>query len=98
MRPSSPVIPSVLLYATFGAAQTVQINNGTIQGAKCDHTDTNYFFSIPYAQPPTGDLRLAPPQPHLSRFNGTLNATAQPPSCIQFSSMFGEDGAQSEDW
>ncbi|KAL2840172.1 Alpha/Beta hydrolase protein [Aspergillus pseudoustus] len=41
------------------------------------------FNAIPFAQPPTGSLRLKPPQP-LNGSLGTLDATASPKACPQF--------------
>jgi para-nitrobenzyl esterase len=40
------------------------------------------FLGIPYAQPPTGDLRFAPPVP-LDSFGGPLNAFEFGPACPQ---------------
>ncbi|KAF7539909.1 hypothetical protein G7054_g1775 [Neopestalotiopsis clavispora] len=94
---SSGLIPSLLALAAIGAAQKVNIANGTIQGGKCNRTDSYYFSSIPYALPPVGDLRLKAPQPHAGAYNGTLDATASPASCIQFSTEFAESNTQSED-
>ena len=64
------------------------------------------FFGIPYAEPPIGDLRFAPPQTKASE--GVVNATAFGPSCMQqFSNsstiytakvpQFLNSGEQSED-
>ncbi|KAH8883118.1 alpha/beta-hydrolase [Thozetella sp. PMI_491] len=87
------------LAAMAGAAlgQTVTTSLGTVQGGKCDSTDVNYFFSIPYALPPVGDMRFAVAKPYSEPFNGTLDATTAAPSCIQFGALFLENGAQSED-
>ncbi len=79
-------------------APTVKVLNGTLQGSKCPSTNANYFFSIPFAKPPVGDLRFAAPQPYDSTYNGTLDATKPPASCPQFETVFVEYGPQAEDW
>ncbi|ETS79527.1 hypothetical protein PFICI_09380 [Pestalotiopsis fici W106-1] len=93
----SRLIPGLLALASTSAAQTVNIANGTIQGGKCNRTDSYYFSSIPYALPPVDDLRFKAPQPHVQAYNGTLDATVAPASCIQFSTLFAESNTQSED-
>lgn len=98
MRHPNLFIPGILLLAASGAARVVRVANGTIQGAKCSTTDSDYFFSIPYAQPPVGDLRLRAPKPYLAAYNGTLGATATSSSCMQFNKLFAETNTQSEDW
>lgn len=98
MRYSNLLIPSILLLAASGAARLVKVANGSIRGGKCNRTDSNYFFSIPYAQPPIYDLRLKAPRPYLNAYHGELDATAPSPSCIQFNKLFAEANAQSEDW
>jgi carboxylesterase type B len=77
---------------------TVTIKNGTIQGATCPSTTANFYGSIPFAQAPIGNLRFAAPQSYDQKYNGTLDATKQPPSCFQFGSAFIGAGPQSEDW
>lgn len=92
---------SVLCAATVALAQsapTVTISNGALQGGKCPQTDINYFLSIPYANPPVGDLRFAAPQAYNQSFTETYNATNKAPACPQFGTFFVETGAQSEDW
>lgn len=78
-------------------APTVKIVNGTLQGAKCAANDVNSFLGIPYAQPPVGDLRFAPPQLYNQTFDNR-QATQPPPACTQFNVAFSERGPQSEDW
>lgn len=53
-----------------------------------------HYLGIPYALPPLGDLRFRSPQPWDRRWNGTLEATRNSPSCYQMSkdgSMVGEE-------
>lgn len=63
------------------AAPSVTIQHGTVTGSTLLGVDS--FKGIPYAQPPTGNLRLKPPQPITSSF-GTFSATGVPKSCPQF--------------
>lgn len=99
----SSIFPSsffqCLLLGTIAAAQTVTIANGTLQGSRCADTAVNSFLKIPYAQPPIGPLRFTAPQPWTTSFvNGTRDATAAAPACVQFLPLFAEAGEQSEDW
>jgi hypothetical protein len=88
---------AVLSTAQFSTA--VKIQNGTINGAKCTASDAIRFLKIPFAQPPTGDLRFAPPQPYSGGYpGGTLDATSEPVACIQFGGPLSEPGPSSEDW
>ena len=41
------------------------------------------FYGIPFAQPPTGELRWKPPQAHKGWGSKTLNATAYGACCLQ---------------
>ncbi|XP_031421249.1 carboxylesterase 5A-like [Clupea harengus] len=40
------------------------------------------YLSVPFAQPPVGNLRLAPPQP-VQGWEGIRDATQMPPMCLQ---------------
>ena len=92
---------SPLWAQAFVATPIVTVYKGVIQGFTCESGGTNSFLSIPYAQPPLGALRFAPPQPFNGSFNGTLLATQPAPNCLQFGqfgSSFIEPGPQSENW
>ena len=96
---------TVVILGTLGATALasvpqVAISAGIVEGGRCTGTsDVVYYKSIPYAQPPIGDLRFAPPQPYSGKFpSGTLSATSSAPACIQFGTLFVEAGATSEDW
>lgn len=65
-------------------APTVSLTCGTkVIGSTANEVDT--FNGIPYAQPPTGNLRLKPPQPSVTNKSLTIQATGIPNGCPQFS-------------
>ena len=59
----------------------ITIQNGAIQARTFDGVEN--FKGIPYAQPPTGNLRLRPPQPLNASF-GTMESQLVPAACPQF--------------
>ncbi|OCH92823.1 carotenoid ester lipase precursor [Obba rivulosa] len=61
-------------------APTVVLDQATFVGVTDGVTDK--FLGVPFAQPPTGDLRFRLPQPN-DPYNGTHTATAFGPSCPQ---------------
>lgn len=63
---------------------TVQLAAGTVTGTIDPTTPSvRQFLGIPYAQPPLGALRFSPPQAPASP-HGDVDATAMPPSCVQY--------------
>ncbi|KAI9697473.1 MAG: hypothetical protein M1820_007808 [Bogoriella megaspora] len=64
------------------AAPTVTISapQATVVGIA---GDVEQFPGVPFAQPPTGPLRLKPPQP-ITTSLGTVDATSNGPACPQF--------------
>lgn len=74
--PATPTSPD----AGGDAAPRVTTDFGDLVGQRDD--DVVRFRGVPYAEPPVGDLRLAPPEP-LEAWDGTLDATASGPACVQ---------------
>ena len=74
-------------------APTVTIADGTVIGTSFAGIDS--FKGIPFAQPPTGSLRLKPPQPLSSPF-GTFKSVLLPASCPQFISQVDTSNLVSE--
>ncbi|TFY81774.1 hypothetical protein EWM64_g2237 [Hericium alpestre] len=62
------------------AIPTVELDNATFVGQASG--SVNKFLGIPFAQPPTGDLRFQLPKPN-DPYTGTHTVTAFGPSCPQ---------------
>ena len=77
-----------------GGAPIVTTEDGAVRGATTGIVDE--FLGIPYAAPPTGNLRWRPPQPP-ARWWGVRDATQFAPSCPQPPSPFAPPGPFSED-
>ena len=81
-----------LLVATSGVASspvvnthTLQINTtvGTVQGSiNSTFPNVAQFLNIPFAEPPQGKLRFAPPVPKV-KVDGIINGTVGGPACHQ---------------
>lgn len=77
-----------------GGAPIMTTDDGAVRGATAG--SINEFLGIPYAAPPTGNLRWRPPQPP-AEWRGVRDATQFAPSCPQPPSLFAPPGAFSED-
>jgi carboxylesterase type B len=69
-----------LAFAASTPAVTISYPQATIVGLS---GNVEQFPGVPFAKPPTGSLRLKPPQP-LTEPYGVYNATSNPPACPQF--------------
>jgi cholinesterase len=63
-----------LRQSNWTVGQTVQTDSGPVNGhAAANATAVSEYLGIPFAKPPVGDLRFAPPQKYTS--NSTVNGT-----------------------
>lgn len=68
--------------ATAAIDDPVRLDTGMIFGAATVSTDVRVFKGIPYAAPPTGDLRWRAPKP-AAHWEGTRKADQFSPVCMQ---------------
>ena len=66
--------------ASSGASPIVRSDGGLVRGA--DAAGVRSFLGLPYAAPPTGNLRWRPPHP-AAAWSGVRDATKFGPSCPQ---------------
>ncbi|XP_063053755.1 carboxylesterase 5A-like [Engraulis encrasicolus] len=68
------------------SAPVVSVKNGTLRGASMSVKGSDklvqQYLGIPFARPPLGNLRFAPPEPAES-WEGERDATQQPNVCLQ---------------
>jgi para-nitrobenzyl esterase len=80
-RLSLPVLAAVVLFSAPAAAgPLVAAPAGTVTGSEAK--GVRVFKGIPYAAPPVGKLRWAPPQPALA-WDGARDATRFGAACLQ---------------
>ena len=93
---------TLLILITAAAAQAadlVQTANGTVDGRGVQPSGVRIFRGIPFAQPPTGDLRWREPQP-VPNWKGVRPAVDFGPRCMQariFDDMIFRSNGVSED-
>jgi len=76
------VLALIAMFASTAAiAQPVKVDGGTVRGVEWSGGG-HIFKGIPFAAPPVAELRWKPPAP-VRPWKGTLDATKQPPSCVQ---------------
>ena len=68
--------------ATAQIADPVQLDSGRISGGSTSHGGIRVFRGIPFAAPPTGDLRWRPPQP-VTSWEGVRAADEFGNVCVQ---------------
>uniref|UniRef100_U5EXG0 Carboxylic ester hydrolase n=1 Tax=Corethrella appendiculata TaxID=1370023 RepID=U5EXG0_9DIPT len=71
----------------------ITTDKGKVRGITIDSPSgkkVDAWFGIPYAQPPVGTLRFRHPRP-ADKWNGVLNTTSPPNSCVQIvDTVFGD--------
>ncbi|KAI1862704.1 uncharacterized protein JN550_010041 [Neoarthrinium moseri] len=72
--------------AVAAGIPSVRLANGTYHGVRNDAYAQDFFLGMPYAQPPTGSLRFAPPQPLTTSFNEPRAATEYGQLCVGYGS------------
>lgn len=76
-------LTSILLFTVpMAAADQVRTANGVVAGRGVQASGVRIFRGIPFAQPPTGELRWREPQP-LQNWRGVRQATDFGPRCMQ---------------
>ena len=68
--------------ATASASDTVKTANGEIEGRGAQPSGVRIFRGIPFAQPPTGELRWREPKP-AKNWKGVRQAVEFGPRCMQ---------------
>jgi para-nitrobenzyl esterase len=76
------------------AGPIVRVEGGAVRGAAV--SGAYEFLGLPYAAPPTGNLRWRPPRPPVA-WDGVRDATQFAPSCPQLPSPFAPPAPFSED-
>lgn len=92
----SALLPVLAAAAT--SKPTVTIDAGILTGGRCEDASAVYYKAIPYAEPPIGELRFESPVAKKQFSGGKLDATSVAPACVQWTSVFNETTAESEDW
>lgn len=88
---------ALLLAGCATAAPSVSITNGTVVGVHLDSFDQDIFLGIPYAQPPVGSLRFAPPKPYNESWDDVFVADEYGSACWSTSGIDSAHFEHSED-
>src|SRR4051794_16706879 len=85
MKTFSPILLAITLSVSVDparAADRVKTNSGVLESSVPPKDGVRSFKGIPFAQPPTGDLRWREPQP-LRNWEGVRSADQFGPRCMQ---------------
>ena len=98
MRTSTVVAGMLALAVPAFAGDRVKTAHGTVEGISTE-SGVQAYLGIPFAAPPTGELRWRPPQP-VTNWTGTRSANRFGPRCMQaplFADMNFRSNGMSED-
>ncbi len=100
-RVTAALATAALFTATAFASNPIKIktDKGKVEGALTLDGQVRAFKGIPYAEPPVGNLRWAPPQP-AAKWHDTLAAKDFGPHCVQsgiYPDMIFHDPGSNED-
>jgi para-nitrobenzyl esterase len=94
MPRSQFLIVLALASVAFAAANDpVRIDTGLISGTAGNNAEVRVYKGIPFAAPPTGNLRFSAPQPP-AKWEGTRKADQFGPMCMQGGAGGGRGGAK----
>lgn len=77
-------IATLITHCASQSAPTVTVINGTYAGIHDTSHNQDFFFGIPYAQPPVGDLRLRKPLSLNTSFTEPRQAIQYGYDCPQY--------------
>ena len=85
MKPKLTLIGSLILLSCFGLPANAAMRSAKVSGGQLEGISkgaVSAFLGIPFAAPPTGDLRWRPPRP-AAPWSGVLDADHFSRSCYQ---------------
>ena len=85
---NATLLLAISVVALGSAADRVQTANGAVEGTTGRNPAARTFRGIPFATPPTGELRWKPPQP-VPNWKSVRKADQFGPRCMQ-ASLFGD--------
>ncbi|HVW86353.1 MAG TPA: carboxylesterase family protein, partial [Bryobacteraceae bacterium] len=86
-------VAALALASSLAAADSVKTANGVLEGTGPQASGVREFKGVPFAEPPTGNLRWMPPQP-VKDWTGVREAKQFGPRCMQHA-IYGDMGFRS---
>ncbi|XP_022257792.1 acetylcholinesterase-like [Limulus polyphemus] len=94
------LITAINLEKDGSESPVINTESGLVRGLTTNTANgktVDVFWGIPYAEPPTGHLRFQRPQ-HKEPWEGVLNATTKPNSCVQINHVPPENFSGDTSW